>query len=173
MVGKFPEYILFLPVKELRSFSPNLRLQELKGSDMLHVANVVLIVLIDYVTNIPEWVDFTPGVSTSWVISSSHVRYKILNIYSFIKHLLCTSHMSCTVLKARILKWIRYNTRVQGVYNLMDEEQEVNEIVHREIQVWWWNHTEVIVCSLMEEESNDTQRRSGNDAHRAWFLNCL
>lgn len=54
MVGKFPEYILFLPVKELRSFSPNLRLQELKGSDMLHVANVVLIVLIDYVTNIPE-----------------------------------------------------------------------------------------------------------------------
>lgn len=53
MVEKFPEYILFLPVKELRSFPPNLRLQELKGSDMLHVANV-LIVLIDYVTNIPE-----------------------------------------------------------------------------------------------------------------------
>ena len=64
MVGKSPEYIQFLPVKELRSFSPNLRLQELKGSEMLHVANVVLIVLTDYVTNIPEGVDCIPGVST-------------------------------------------------------------------------------------------------------------
>ena len=32
---------------------------------------------------------------------------------------------------------------------------------------------EVIVGSLMEEENNDTQRRSGNDAQRRWFLNCL
>lgn len=135
-VGKFPEYILFLPVKELRSFSPNLRLQELKGSEMLHVANVVLIVLIDYVPNIPEWADFIPGMSTSWVISSSYVRYRIFNIYSFIKHLLYISHMPRTVLKARILKWIRYNTCLHGVYNLMHEEQEENKTVQRETQVW-------------------------------------
>lgn len=32
----------------------------------------------------------------------------------------------------------------------MDEDREVNKIVQREIQVWWWNHTEVIVGSLKE-----------------------
>lgn len=41
---------------------------------MLHVANVVLIVLTDYATNIPELVDFIPGASACWEISSSCVR---------------------------------------------------------------------------------------------------
>lgn len=57
---------------------------------MLHVANVVLIVLIDYVPNIPEWQISYSGMSTSWV-PFPHMSGTEFLIYIRLSNIYCTS----------------------------------------------------------------------------------
>lgn len=123
MVKKLPEYISFFPVEGL-NILPSLRLQEWKRNEILPVAMLAVVVLIECykirkfagvikLSNLPilGWVDFIPSGNACWEISSSCFRGQNFLYVSFMKYLLCASYMPGAVQSAEIQRWVRHGDR--------------------------------------------------------------